>query len=298
MGPLTPVLPNRGDLKQPQAMATGRDGTIWVATAHALVRVPLAGRPEIVRRLRSPAVQDLAIGGDGTVWLTATHERVGRLDPRGHLRWTRLHLGRHDSLAGIATDSHGDPWFVEDGRRRIAHRTRSGRVLSYARGIPSDSRLLDIAAGAGATMWFTDQHGRIGRITRRGRVQMFRSGSARRREPTAITRGPDGAIWFTDFRGRVSRISNRGRVREFRVHESPTAITAGADGALWFTTAQRDFAAGLGRVTLDGHVSHYHVRHTCETTPWNITAARDGNIWFGELHGPVGLARFNPAAAP
>jgi virginiamycin B lyase len=297
-GPVTPVLPNRGDLKQPQALATGPDGTIWVATARALVRVPPAGRAEVVRRLRATAVQDLAVGGNGTVWFTATHARIGRLDPRGHLRWNRLQLGRHDSLAGIAIDSHGDPWFVEDGRRRIAHRTRSGRVLSYARGIPPDSRLLDIAAGSGGAMWFTDQRGRIGRITRRGRVDMFRSGAARRREPTAITRGPDGAMWFTDFRGRVSRISSHGRVREVKVNESPTAITAGTDGALWFTTAQRDFAAGLGRVTPDGHVSHYHVHHTCETTPWNITAAPDGGIWFGELHGPVALARFNPTAAP
>jgi virginiamycin B lyase len=297
-GPIRPVLPNRGALNEPQAMVTGRDGTIWAATARALVRIPSARRPAIVRRLRAPGIQDLAIGRDGTVWFTAPYARLGRLDPRGHLQWKPLHLGRHDSLAGIATDDHGDPWFVEDGRRRIAHLTRSGHVRRYARGIPPDSRLLDIASDPDGAMWFTDQEGRIGRITRRGRVRMFRSGAARRRDPTAITRGPDGAMWFTDFGGRVSRISTHGRVREFRVEESPTAITAGADGALWFTTAQRNFAAGLGRVTPDGHVSHYQVRHTCETTPWNITAAPDGSIWFGELHGPVGLARFDPAAAP
>jgi virginiamycin B lyase len=297
-GPLTAVLRNRGALREPQALATAADGTLWAATAGALVRVPPGGRPEIVRRMHGAPLQDLAAGRDEAVWFTKVRSSIGRLDPDGRLHMIELRLGRRNGLGGITTDRRGEPWFIERQRRRIGHLTRSGRVHHYGRGIPRRSRLLDIAPGPDGAMWFTDQEGRIGRITRRGQVRMFRSGPGRRRSPAAITPGPDGAMWFTDYSGRVSRISMRGRVQQFTAPESPAAITAGPDGALWFTTAQTDFFAGLGRITADGHVSHYHVRHTCETTPWSIAATPDGSIWFGELRGPVGLARFDPGAAP
>jgi streptogramin lyase len=292
-GPLQAVLPNRGSFKQPQAVATARDGTLWVATARALIRVRPGGPPRVVRRVRA---QDIAVARDGSVWFTRPRGGFGHLDVRGHLR--RYALGRRDVLGGITTDARGEPWFVEAGRHRIGHRTRSGRLRHFARGIPRRSDLLDITAGPDGAMWFTDQTGRIGRITRSGRVRMFRSGAARRRNPTAITRGPDGALWFTDFRGRVSRISVHGRVREFKVAEAPTAITSGADGALWFSTTQSDFSSGLGRITTRGAVTEYHVRHTCETTPWNIAAAPDGSLWLGELNGSAALVRFDPALAP
>jgi virginiamycin B lyase len=209
-------------------------------------------------------------------------------------------IGRRGNLGAVAVDARGDPWFVEEGRDGIGYMNAAGHVRRFRRGIPHDSELLDIAAGPNGRMWFTDYTGRIGRVDRNGHVRMFRAGK-RPASPVAITAGPENAMWFTDSRGRIARITTRGRVRQFVVGHHPTAITAGPDGALWFTAARRFYSSfeaeakyspsSLGRMTPDGHVTRYRARDTCEVSRWNLTAAPDGTIWFGELHGPTSLGR-------
>jgi virginiamycin B lyase len=293
-GPLTDVMPNRGSFKAPHAMVRARDGTVWIATDRAFIRLVGRQEPRIVRRYHGARVIALAAGHHGTLWFTDTAGHVGRLRPGGAIRIFRRGLGTR--LAGIAVDRRGEPWFVEHARHRIGHLTADADVQTFGKGITRHSSLLDIAAGPHDTMWFTDKQGRIGRITRSGHAHMFRVGPPRRHEPVAITRGPDNAMWFTDARGYVSRISSTGRIQEHRIAIEPVGILRGSDRAIWVSTVGWG-TGGLGRIDMHGHHSEWFLDHTCDTSPWNITSSPRGGFLISELDGPVAVVGLQPKAA-
>jgi streptogramin lyase len=179
-----------------------------------------------------------------------------------------------------------------------------------------------IAAGPDGALWFTGIPGEIGRITTAGVVTEFPLPAV---PPTpglipgtvttpaiaaAIGAGPDGALWFTGAPGEIDRISTTGVVTEFAVPDTPppaglapgtalsalNAITVGPDGALWFTGLPGE----VGRITTAGDVSEFPVPGltppsgpspgTAGTagTLDDITAGRDGALWFTGLPGEVG----------
>ncbi len=116
--------------------------------------------------------------------------------------------------------------------------------------------------------------------------------------PWRITAGPDGNLWFTEYPGhQIGRITPSGTITEFALptpNSGSFGITAGPDGNLWFTECALDsngFCIGgskIGRITPSGTITEFAVPNADglpDSSPWDITAGPDGNLWFTEIYG-------------
>jgi streptogramin lyase len=292
--PVSAVLSNGGAYRDAHSPVRARDGSVWLATRRAILRVDPDGSTRVFTSGLGGAVRDLALGRDGAIWFTQA-SAIGRIDANGRVRHYRNGLSRHPELTAITRGPQRSLWFVEAGRDAVGRITASGVIREY-RGFGRRAQLYMIAAGRDGRLWVTDQSGAIFAMTVSGHVRRFSAG-LRGSNPVAITAGPDGHMWFTELRGRqIGRITASGRITEYRVREEPVSIVSGPDGALWFTTVAAsafDSVAGLGRITTTGRVDQFYVHKTCGGPPRSLVVARDGSIWMTMLYGPVALARID-----
>ncbi len=104
--------------------------------------------------------------------------------------------------------------------------------------------------------------------------------------------GPDGNLWFTETSAnKIGRITVNGMLTEFSLSPSscgPGVIAAGPDGNLWYTRGCPGFLGAahpvpavsvIGRITTQGVSEEF----PASGRPADITAGRDGSIWFTEL---------------
>lgn len=160
-----------------------------------------------------------------------------------------------------------------------------GQMISErARRALSTSSAVEVAAGPGNTLWFTNGGETVGRITTTGKVAVF-SEPQHLRGTYGITRGPDGAMWFTNYlASSIGRIDATGAIVTFTAPcvRYPMGITAGADGAMWFA----DDSGSIGRITSDGNIRCYgdvaRVGH-----PGAIIAGGDGALWAADRSGSI-----------
>ncbi len=165
-------------------------------------------------------------------------------------------------------------------------------VTRFSSGLSSAP--LDITAGPGGNLWFTERS-RIGRITTSGAVTEFPL--AGDKFPGGIVTGSDGNLWFTrndastSPAGQIARMTPAGAVTDFSAGISRSYlgnITAGPDGNLWFTETS---PYRVARITPAGAVTEFASGLT--GPPGHITAGPDGNLWFTERGGRIG--RITPA---
>jgi virginiamycin B lyase len=293
--PLAPFV-RRDPSMRPATMALAPDGGVWLGGPHTLTRVDAAGGRQVFSRGIGARPSALLPMRDGTVWFS-TGRGLARLSPDGTVRRLTRGFGRRSAISSLALGPDGLVWFVDAGQRAVGRVMPSGRVRAFRRGFGRRSRLHAIAGGRDGRLWVTDRGGAIHRVTTSGRVRRFTAGLDGR-GTHSITVGPDGNMWFTELGdSRVGRITARGRIRDWSFEARPVAIAAGPDGALWFTTrATADYQrSGVGRITVRGVRSHYTARTTCAVSPAGLVAGPDGKLWFLESHGPVAVARLDPA---
>jgi streptogramin lyase len=234
----------------------------------------------------------LAVGADGRPWYSrggviAELTRGGSEQIVAHTK-SRL-------IAAMTPAPRGEMWIADTSGRRIGRVSDSGATTYLTSRLPKKTHLIDLAAGAGGSVWATDSSGAILRISHDGVLRRF--GLRHGADPVALIRGRDHAYWFSEFNGRrVGRISARGRVREFKIHDQPTAIAAGSDGALWVLTAGGSQSDGLERVTTTGTVQRFYIRQTCTVAVHGLLSARDGSLLLTEHDGPAAVVRLDVRA--
>ena len=132
--------------------------------------------------------------------------------------------------------------------------------------------------------------------------------------PTAITLGPDNNIWFTESvpatgAAAVGVINAKSQtyVTEFATATSsqPQGITGGPDGNIWFTESG---ASAIGFVTVNSQTDPTQdtlgtpipIPTEGETggvvsnpSPQGITTGPDGNVWFADSAGALGVVNLN-----
>ena len=213
----------------PVAMATGSDGSLWMADigeGDAIDRYTPGG--SIVRYRTIGAPIEIVAGPDGALWFTqaapcAAYDGpcVGRITTAGEISDYPLPLS--SEAYGITVGADGALWLAEWQSGTIGRMTLDGALTQYP--IP---RPVDPAPGLGSVM------------------------------PQHLTAGPDGAIWFTDpGDDSIGRVSAAGAVTEYPIaalppsqrllptvtQAGPDTIASGPGGVLWVSeTAARAIA--------------------------------------------------------
>src|SRR5439155_1364020 len=118
--------------------------------------------------------------------------------------------------------------------------------------------------------------------------------------PYGITAGPDGNVWFTESLGdKVGRITPSGTITEFTVPNAagkphPRGIAAGVDGRIWIA---EDDGRAVYSLTTSGTFSAAYPIASASCTPFQMTVAADGSVWFIEnIPGNVAKVETGPGA--
>jgi streptogramin lyase len=191
----------------------------------------------------------------------------------------------------------GDVWFVNEGAG-VASVSPAGTFAELNFGTPMVSTFIDIAAGAGDSIWVSDYglHA-IWRVLPDApagqQATEFTANLPPGASPQLLTLGPDGNIWFVDaVNHEIGRITPAGVITMFpgtlNNMSELNAMTVGPDGNLWFTDPDNSDVPAVGSVTMSGQITEIPVTGM----PDDITAGPDGNVWFTDSDG---LGKVNPA---
>lgn len=101
-----------------------------------------------------------------------------------------------------------------------------------------------------------------------------------------IINGPGNNLWFIERKAnKIARMAPTGDVTEFPI---PTparlqGIVMGPDGNLWFASSFNP--SYIGRITPDGQITTFPTPNPDLTTPIEMAAGPDGNIWYVDQNG-------------
>ena len=278
---------------QPEAIAAGPDGNMWVTEQHAIARITPAGDVTefpLPPELSYPA--GIIAASDGRLWFTSSFKSaLGAMTTDGSATVYPLPTS---TIGQVLVDrGDGTIWYTGVlayvvGSLEIAG---SASTVTY---IPSTNTTPDgIAVGPDNQLYFTesgDRASKIGRINAIGdpiSEVLFGANV----NVGLIVRGPDNNMWFTEVDaskiGRLDPVAFTvtGEFPTLTADAFPTWITVGSDGALWFT----EYAVSrIGRITTDGTVQEF-VSPVPDLRPDALASAPDGSLWFCEIaRGAVG----------
>ena len=287
----------------PRSIASGPQGTVWVAANGALDRIRPDGNVTryAVSEPLPTARGQIAVAPDGTVWF-ASGDGVGRLRTRGSASSSKDDVVRFTAgfrgggaPRGLAIDAAGGVWFA-GGDAGLGHVSESGSV-SYQPVAVAALGGVDLVAAGGEQVWFAqeDDSDQVHRLTLRGSVALEGPQTvpiASRPDDvqaTGLAALDDGTLWFTGRRFAASEDEelvgsiSGGGVRTFPIAETGSGlgqIAIASDGALWVQERQR----GLARLTPGGALERFVAPAPLDSIPDGIAAGADGNVWLSEPH--------------
>ena len=222
----------------------------------------------------------------------------------------------HDS-AGV-TQLNGVIWATIPGTNQVLeYNPASGDVKNYSLA-PADINVSgfssQIVAGADGNLWFTEP-GAIGVFSPTsdsviGQITLPTTSGTQ--TPAAIAIGPDGNMWFTESTASASAVgvintATMTFVKEFALPagSQPDGITSGPDNNIWFTESG---IATIGMIDVTSKTDPTQDTLGAAITipalgsaggvvsnpdPLGITAGPDGNIWFTDGSGAMGVVTLN-----
>lgn len=249
-------------------------------------------------------------GHDITIWSKPTDDTgIGRIvaGPAQTLWFGELAKGTvvRFSLAGtaapftvpssgakiyaLAPGQHGQMWFADFNSNKAGLTTKKGRFQLFDLSISGPSQSTEMVEGAAGAHWFGTANSGIGRITADGQSTFF-SLQDNASYPTALTVGPDNEIWFAEWKGpNVGYVDPSGTVHEFAAgfgsNSNTFGIAYGSDGRIWFCDPQN---LRIGALNTDGTGLTFYQKHLTGM-PDTIVAGPDGNLYFGEFNGAIGM---------
>ncbi|MCW2993062.1 MAG: hypothetical protein JWQ18_557 [Conexibacter sp.] len=181
---------------------------------------------------------------------------------------------RYDAKpSGIAVDSIGRPWFVEEDASDHGY-----RVASYGGGGSYDEYMISPCEGT-----------------------TYCSGSSGGQGLTDVAIAPDGGVWFTNYLnkkfGRLDPGSHQmvqytvASIDPSLVGGQPWHIVAAPDGTLWMTLRPSSYAGpgnAIVRIVPSATPTATVTKLTTEAFALGIGADDAGNIWFGTSDNKLG----------
>jgi virginiamycin B lyase len=191
---------------------------------------------------------------------------------------------------GIAPGPDGNVWVTDTQNDQVEQIAPSGSVLN-AYSLGSTGRPMGITAGPDGALWvaqdiqFQGQTPAIARITTTGAVSSFPIAQ----RPYRIVTGKDGNLWYSEsFGNGIARITPTGTVTEFQaaVGAAVYGIAAAADGSLWATELSGN---AIDHFSSSGVLLNRYPLPTPNSGPMGVTMGPDGNVWFVEQAGRIGV---------
>jgi signal transduction histidine kinase/ligand-binding sensor domain-containing protein len=253
-----------------QALHFDRAGTLWIGTAHGLLR----RQGETLQRLtRADGLSDDSISAiledsDGNLWVGTTSHGLSRLSGG---RWTRFTTAEglsDDDVRSLLEDREGNLWVgTADGLNCLS----DTQFLSYGRteGL-RDHSVAAVAPGAHGSVWVGTNSGMLARFAN-GRFEHFPLPPALGRERVlSLHESPDGTLWIGLDNGRFFRRRVDGTITDLTPPDATrawraTVVIDDEQGPLVFATSQ-----GYVRVQGDkvvrsppfvSEVGYMHVMH-------------------------------------
>jgi virginiamycin B lyase len=311
-----------GQNGQPNQITVGSDGNLWFSE-------PASSDVGVFNPTTKGVSQDLirvtnakplgitsAPGTNGAIWFTLNEVNQfqgGMIVPNSSN--PPVFFGRTDinsSAAGIVVLGN-DPWFTMPTANQIGtYDPTIPRVTTYSLS-PANINVSGfnsmLVTGPDGNLWFTEP-GAIGIFSPTSlRVIGQVSLPSGTQTPADITVGPDGNIWFTESvpnpngPGFVSSAvgvinpTTQELITEITTPPSaqPRGITNAPDGHIWFTESG---AGALGVIQVMSDPTKDTVVATLSVptgvvknpVPMGITTGPDGNIWFADAGGAIGVA--------
>lgn len=224
-------------LRSPIGIAAGPDGNLWLTQTGEVVRLSPADPAGSASVFAAPAIgaaQEVVAGPDGNLW-TASIDNALQITPSGTVRPFLVSRMRARGIANagdgtLAIADFGDA----PGEGRVVRLTTDGRATF----VPTGGQLIDVAAGAGGALAYTNPLGtpqQVGRIA--PGAMTAQPTDVPLTDPFGIAFGADGAWWVANFsRDAITRLAPDGTVTPlsgFGAGSGPRWITAGPGNTLW-----------------------------------------------------------------
>jgi len=237
------------------AIARGRDGTVWLATGGGLVARRPDGREHTwvsAAGIKLGAVTAVAVDAAGHVWVGSGGSFLGAV------RWDGTRWQYFGPAQGLATNVHrinvgrdGRLWFLGLGDRsdsltRGAYRFQDGRFALWSRdSLARGVRVYDFAEGADGAYWFATGRGLLRWHTGRWTTWTRFPWTNGQRVFTVET-DQAGRAWFSDQNTGAGYVDSRDSLHHVTaadglVDNRVWEIRQADDGRLWFATT-----AGIG----------------------------------------------------
>jgi virginiamycin B lyase len=316
-----------GDTAVPSEIAVGPNGTLWFISGEnelwSLSTNNPNPQPYPTKLGSGTSALGITMGPDNnSIWFTeyAPDNRVGMLNFSDqthtlHFYDTTDGMTANSGPVGITSDGTF-LWFTQNLTHQIGRLDPStGHITEYPAPTAITNLNSRLVLGPDGNLWFTEL-GAIGVFDRNSGTVIKNvpippppsSPPGSVREPLGIAVGPDGNIWYTDqvLDSNLSPLNSYGvgtvntntqqLISEIPVASSsnPYGIAPGADGNVWFSVTSPGTAGG----TIDAISPSTRTVVATLTIPTNVvsmpdpqgvTRAPDGNIWFADGGGAIGV---------
>jgi virginiamycin B lyase len=185
-------------LNDPQGIALGPDGALWVSAYGGTVgRLTTAG--VVTGTFAIPTLNagadSIAAGSAQTLWFTEYDAgQIARVDLDGSITEFAI-PGQPQGAVAITGGPDGRSWFVDSGD--VGAITTKGAITLTPAPHAGGAGTV-IATGSDHALWFTEPSAnRMGRVNTNGDVYEVRLPTADA-QPTGLAVGADGAIWFVE----------------------------------------------------------------------------------------------------
>ena len=310
----------------PTAITTGSDGNLWFVeqSGNAIGRINPSTHVIDTFSNGLPAMASLSqitSGPNGDLWFTESDmsaNAIGMLNPNN----TSQAIQNFGTSAGMSaravptgiTSADGDIWFTEALADKIGElNPATGKITEFPAPAAMSNLSSQIILGPDGNIWFTE-FGGIGYFNPSNPnvvTQVPLPGGADE-EPFDLTVGPDGNIWygagvenlstntFNSYAIGIIDTSTHSFSKEIPLGSGvqPFSITAGPDGNIWFAVSRTPTLAGtidelnLATQTVTQTLS-IPTNVVAEPNPDAITAGPDGNLWFADGSGAIGVVSTN-----
>jgi virginiamycin B lyase len=193
------------------------------------------------------------------------------------------------SVQALAQGASGEMWFVDNNSGQISWLKNKGKRTEFKLVGNSPDLSNQMIESQDAAQWFATPSSGIGRITKSGQITIYNLQN-NASQPTSLALGPDNEIWFAEWKGpNVGYVDTLGQVHEFAAgfgsNSNSFGIALGSDGRMWFCDPQNQ---RISAINTDGSgLTSYSTGLT--GLPDTIVAGPDGNLYFGEFNGAVGM---------